>query len=115
MKHTADSIHAPLIVVWIPVYFYPEINDLLGAKTDQIVLCTINLGNDATGRRANDTHHALHQRALAVAIGTEQSNRFSRVDHDRHVFDDADGAVSGVYALDGQSTGQDMPSRPRGS
>jgi hypothetical protein len=28
MKHTADSIHAPLIVVWIPVYFYPEINDL---------------------------------------------------------------------------------------
>jgi hypothetical protein len=29
MKQTADSIHAPLIVVWIPVYFYPEINDLL--------------------------------------------------------------------------------------
>jgi hypothetical protein len=28
MKQTADSIHAPLIVVWIPVYFYPEINDL---------------------------------------------------------------------------------------
>jgi hypothetical protein len=28
MKQTADSIDAPLIVVWIPVYFYPEINDL---------------------------------------------------------------------------------------
>jgi|SRR6476620_4976475 thiamine pyrophosphate-dependent acetolactate synthase large subunit-like protein len=28
MKQTADSIHAALIVVWIPVYFYPQINDL---------------------------------------------------------------------------------------
>src|SRR5262249_43475997 len=92
---------------------YPEIYDLLGVAADQIVLFTIDLGDYTSLFWAHDSHDALHQRALSVAVGPEQDNSFASSYRDRDVFDDADGAVRGVYAFDGQTTGQGTPSRLR--
>src|SRR5262249_10710716 len=83
---------------------YAEIHDLLGVTADQIVLFTIDLGDYAPLFWAHDSHDALHQRALSVAVSPEQDNGFASSHRDRDAFDDADGAVDGVYAFDGRAT-----------
>src|SRR3712207_7922422 len=57
---------------------------------------------------------ALHERRLAVAVGTEQHDGLPAADVQLDVFEHAHRPVVGVDALDGDAIGQGRRAPPRG-
>ena len=72
----------------------------------------IRIGDDRAGSRPQHPHDALHQGALAVAVGAEQRHGLGRRHRQRHVLDRPDRAVPGVEPGDGEATGHGNASRP---
>src|SRR5690606_29026397 len=50
----------------------PEIDDLLRALADELVLHAVDFQRDAALARPENPHDAFHERALAVAVRAEQ-------------------------------------------
>jgi branched-chain amino acid transport system ATP-binding protein len=92
---------------------HSEIDDLLGAAAHELVALAVDLRDDAAGAGLEDAHDALHERALAVAVGAEQRHRLARCHRERDVLDHADRAVGGVDAAEREATRQDRLARLR--
>ncbi len=91
-----------------------EVDDLLGREPAKVVRHPVDLGDDAPGSRPHQPHDALHQGALAVAVGAEERHGLACCDLERHVLDHAHRAVAGMNGLDGDATGQGRRSPLRG-
>ena len=91
-----------------------EVDDFLGGEARQVVLDTIDLGDDASGARPHEAHDAFHERALAVAVCAEQNDSLARPRANADVFQHAHRAVGRIDVLDDDATGQDTPPRLRG-
>src|SRR5262249_49975476 len=87
-----------------------KIDDLLSAEPREVMRPAIDLGENASRCRPHQPHDALHERALAVAVGAEQDNGLSGADRDRDVLDHTHSAIAGMDALKQEATGQGRPS-----
>ena len=56
----------------------------------------VHLQNDRAARRLEQSHDALHQGALAVAVGAEQGHRLAFAHFQRYAVQRAHGAVTGL-------------------
>ena len=92
----------------------PRSTIVLGAAPTSSYLRAVDLGDDAARGRPQHAHHALHQRALAVAVGAEQHHRLGGDDRQRDILQRAHQTVAGVDAVDREAIRQDRLARPRG-
>src|SRR6266851_6766073 len=91
-----------------------EIDDFLRRPADKIDAPVVALEKDLAGARPHDSHDAVDQRRLAVAVGAEQGDRLAGGDGERNAVQDADRAVAGSKAADDEATRQDRHAPPPG-
>src|SRR6516165_11683074 len=87
----------------------PQIDDLLGRAPREIDAPAVGLQVDLAGVGSQETHDALDQGALAVAVGAQQGDGLPFAHLDRHAVEHADGPVAGVDVADDDPTRQDRP------
>ena len=93
----------------------PEVDDFFGGHPGQVVARAVDLEHDAAGVGLDDAHHALHQRALAVAVGAQQRDGLALIELHRHAVQCAHRAVAGADVPDGELNGQGRLSELAGS
>ena len=90
---------------------YPDPDDILGALIGQIVRSTVDGRHDASGRGANLPHDAFDQRALPIAVGSEQNDSLPTLHNHADAGEHPNLSVSGMQSLNGKTIRQDKPFR----
>ncbi len=86
-----------------------ELHDRLGREGGEIMGHAVCLQDDTAARRPHEARHALHQRALAVAVGAQDGDRLALAHLERHAGQRLYGAVARVEVGDGEPKRQGRP------
>src|SRR5258706_863783 len=86
-----------------------EVDDLFGRAPGQLVFDAVYRRGDPARPRPHDAHDALHDRALAVAVGAEQGHGLAVVDGERDAVEHLYRAIAGAQPLDPDAIRQGKP------
>src|SRR6266404_2300827 len=88
---------------------HAEIDDGLGRQSRQIMRSAVDRQRHASALWSYQARDALHQRALAVAVGTEQCDGLASLDMETDAAQRLHGAVTRIKVIDGKAKCQERP------